>query len=199
MKHKFRQKYLSKLKSLPVTNRLKRDKAVSKKLLDSIYCSSAKDILLYWPLKIEPDIRGAINTLRRKGYNLYLPFMEGKSFKMVPFRYPMREKKYNIYESGSSNRKIKKIDLAVVPIIGIDNRMRRIGFGQGMYDRFFSKLQQKPDVIFVQSTPCISTLPLGNHQDVDAKQLITPFISYKATRIGNAVRNIDRRSCGSRS
>ncbi len=42
--------------------------------------------------------------------NIYLPFMEGESFKMVPFRLPLSKKKFDIFEAGNTYRIIKKIN-----------------------------------------------------------------------------------------
>ncbi|MCW8953544.1 MAG: 5-formyltetrahydrofolate cyclo-ligase, partial [Sulfurimonas sp.] len=68
-------------------------------------------VLCYAPLPFEPDIRKTINTIRKK-CDIFVPFMEGESFKMVPFRLPLKKKKFGIYEAGNTLRNIKKIDIA---------------------------------------------------------------------------------------
>lgn len=69
--------------------------------------------------------------------------MQGESFKMVPFRLPLKKKKFGIYEAGNSLRDIKNIDVAIVPVVGVDGNLQRVGFGKGMYDRFFEKLKKE--------------------------------------------------------
>ena len=94
--------------------------------------------------------------------------MEGKSFKMVSYRLPLKKKKFGIYEAGNTIRNIKKIDIAVVPVVGVDGRLQRVGFGKGMYDRFFEKLEKKmysinvKDKSLIFNTDLAETLELYN-------------------------------------
>ncbi len=193
MKSRFRADCLNTLQNLPKQTALHRNKMINRALRFELFGKKIKTILLYWSIDSEPDLRDLLFWLRRRGVEVYLPFMEGESFKMVPFRYPMRKKRFNIYESGNTYRDINKIDLAIVPVVGVDNIMRRIGFGKGMYDRFFERLIDKPEIIFVQSKPCISTIPLCQNHDISTDLLITPYSSYKAARKSYAVRNSIRR------
>jgi 5-formyltetrahydrofolate cyclo-ligase len=99
--------------------------------------------------------------------------MEGKSFKMVPFRLPLKRKKFGIMEAGNSLRIINKIDIAIVPVVGIDKNLQRVGFGKGMYDRFFPTLKQKPFTVFVQLEPCITKKRLCDAYDIRADYYIS--------------------------
>ena len=150
-------------------------------------------MLLFWPLGSEPDVRALIHALRRRGVHVYLPFMEGASFRMVPFRYPLERKKFAIFEPGISHRNIKKIDLAVVPAVGVDAQARRIGFGKGMYDRFFATLKTKPITIFVQLERCMTHEKICDDYDVSADVLLTPTDCFKAAGITYDKRNTLRR------
>jgi 5-formyltetrahydrofolate cyclo-ligase len=87
----------------------------------------AKNILLYIPLDIEVDTTLLINELRKEKKIVYVPFMEDDSFKIVKYRLPLHKKKFNIKEPTNSFLKPNKIDLAVVPIVGIDVLNKRIG------------------------------------------------------------------------
>ncbi len=134
-----------------------------------------KNILLYFPLENEVDIRRIIVKLRKKN-NILLPFMQNKSFKIVPFRLPLQKKKFNIYEAGDSFKKINNIDIAIVPVVGVDGNLQRIGFGAGMYDRFFAKLKKKPYTIFIQKDLCYTRKYVCDDFDVKADMFITPKI-----------------------
>jgi len=153
-KAEFRRTCLERLRTVAKHGRYVRSKLVQRRLYDAIGDAKGRSVLLFWPLGTEPDIRPLIHRLRREGWRVYLPFMEGASFRMVPFRYPLKRKKFGIFEAGTSTKKIKKIDIAVVPAVGVDGRVRRIGFGKGMYDRFFATLGTKPKTIFVQLARC---------------------------------------------
>ena len=189
----FRVHCLEKQRSVWAHNRLERDKRLGDALYGELRGSKGKSVLLFWPLESEPDLRPLLHRLRRERWQVYLPFMVGASFRMVPFRYPMIRKKFGIYEPGYSNRKINKIDIAVVPAVGVDARARRIGFGKGMYDRFFAALKKKPKTIFVQLEECMTNEKICDDYDVAADVLLTPSARYEAAGTTHDKRNTLRR------
>jgi len=69
---------------------------------------------------------------------------------------------------------LSKIDMAVVPVVGVDGKLRRIGFGKGMYDRFFAKLKEKPITVFVQLMKCYTKQNITDDFDIKADIYITP-------------------------
>jgi len=147
-----------------------------------------KRILLYIPLNNEVDIRSLIVKLRREKKDIFVPFMEKDSFKMVKYSFPLKKKKFSILEPFNKNKTLAKIDLAIVPIIGMDKSFKRVGFGKGMYDRFFSKLSYKPKIVFVQLRPCISEKIVTDEFDIKADE----FVSFK-TRRKNVDNNFNSR------
>ncbi len=188
-----RKKCLKTLRTLSRHDQRSRNARLNAKLLKTPELLKAKSVLAFWPLDMEPDIRRTIETMRRHK-KVYLPFMEDDSFKMVPFRLPLELKKFGIYEPGNTKLKIKKIDVAIVPAVGVDGEGRRIGFGKGMYDRFFAKLKHKPYVIFVQSKLCNTSKYICDEYDVKADLLITPQAYYAAAKgTNNDKRNTLRR------
>ncbi|MDP3466670.1 MAG: 5-formyltetrahydrofolate cyclo-ligase [Sulfuricurvum sp.] len=172
-KSDFRTDCLQKLRNLPKSGKIYRDVRVNYHLLRVLRKYKSKRILCYWPFGFEADIRKTILALRAKK-SLYLPFMDDVSFKMVPFRYPLEHKAFGIYEPRVSNLNIKLIDIAIVPVVGVDGTGARVGFGKGMYDRFFPTLRSKPLTIFVQSSRCTTSLPLCDEYDISGDLLITP-------------------------
>ena len=172
-KAKFREKCLKKLYNLAPHNRLYRDSLVNKKLLKELRSIRNKSILFYYPLGNEVDLRKIINIIRKTN-DVYIPFMEDESFKMVRFRLPLYKKKFGIFEAGNSFRKINKVDIAIVPAIGVDSNLQRIGFGKGMYDRFFAKLKKKPYTIFLQADECYTKEKVCDSYDVSCDVLLTP-------------------------
>ena len=158
-----------------IHNPYKRDKRLCKQLLHLVFFLKARSVLLYHPLSIEADIRSVIGTCRRKKKRVYVPFMEGISFKMVQWRLPLSTKKFNIQEPKNSFAVKPKIDLAVVPVIGVDGLLRRIGFGKGMYDRFFDSLEKKPPIAFVQREFCMTQSLIGEPFDIAADIYLTPY------------------------
>jgi 5-formyltetrahydrofolate cyclo-ligase len=172
-KSDFRIQCLKQQKNLSKEGNFYRNAQVNHHLLDLLHHLRGKRILVYWPFGFEADIRKTIGVLRAKN-SLYLPFMDDVSFKMVPLRYPLERKSFGIYEPRFSNLKIKLIDIAIVPVVGVDRTGARIGFGKGMYDRFFPTLKSKPLTIFVQSSRCTSSLSLCDDYDVKGDLFVTP-------------------------
>ena len=150
---------------------------ISKKLGDEIYklAKNYKRILLFIPLKNEPDIRWVINRLRREKKEIYVPFMQDLSFKMVKYTLPLKKKKFSILEPLNKNKTLAKIDLAIVPVVGMDKSFKRVGFGKGMYDRFFANLKYRPKIVFVQLIPCISKDIVTDSFDIKADE----YLSFK--------------------
>lgn len=174
-KSDFRKECIKKLKFCSKTSKLKKDKFISKEILKIIKFEKPKNILLYLPLGMEVDVRPLLNVLRKKRkYNIFVPYMVGNSLKIVPFRLPLKTKKYNIQEPNFSNFSYRiDLDLAIVPIVGYDESFRRVGFGVGFYDRFFSTLKSKPKIIFTQLCSCKATNILTLEHDVKADYIIT--------------------------
>jgi len=155
----------------------------SKKIGWQLYniCKDYKNILFFIPMQNEVDIHWVLKKLRREKKNIFVPFMEDLSFKMVKYQLPLKKKKFSILEPVNKQKTLVKIDLALVPIVGFDSTFRRIGFGKGMYDRFFENLKYKPEVVFVQLKPCFSKSILTEKHDIRANEYIS-FNIYKRSK-----------------
>jgi 5-formyltetrahydrofolate cyclo-ligase len=136
----------------------------------------AESIFLYIPLGIEVDIDPLIRRLRRQHLSLFVPFMEGESFRLVKYRMPLEMKQYGIKEPRNSRVYRKRdIDLAIVPMIGTDPTLRRVGFGKGMYDRFFEREKKYiKKTVFVSRILCQCKSIVTDHYDVAADMIVTP-------------------------
>ena len=174
-KELFRKNCLNKLRKSQTHNKKYRDNVVNSQIISLLKNKKGLNVLMYWPLDLEVDIRKSLYEIRKNNH-VYLPFMEEISFKMVPFRLPLSRKKFNIYEAGNSFKNIIKIDVAIIPAVGVDRRSRRIGFGKGMYDRFFEKLKKDPYKIFIQSQICYSKKDICDDHDISCDMLITPRV-----------------------
>jgi 5-formyltetrahydrofolate cyclo-ligase len=152
---------------------------LNRKLMKELKRLKGKDILFYYPLAMEANILKVLIKMRQTS-NVYLPFMEGESFKMVPFRLPLKKKKFGIFEAGNTHRNINKIDIAIVPAIGVDGNLQRIGFGKGMYDRFFPTLNKRPYTIFIQKEFCYTKELICDEYDIKCDLLLTPKICLRS-------------------
>ena len=178
----FRQKCIKTMKNAPKSTKYYRDTIINELLLKEIKRLKPKSILFYYPLEFEADIRKTLLKVH-KICDVYLPFMQDKSLKVVPFRLPLKKKKFGIYEAGNTLKNINKIDIAIVPAVGVDGKLQRIGFGKGMYDRFFENLKKKPYTIFVQPNICFTKEFICDEYDIACDLLLTPkIIKRRSTR-----------------
>ncbi|MEA3352695.1 MAG: 5-formyltetrahydrofolate cyclo-ligase [Campylobacterota bacterium] len=175
-KDNFRKLCFKKLQYDSKNGKIKKDKTICLKILKIIDLHKPKNILLYIPLDNEVDVRFLINILRkRKDVEVYVPFMKDKSFVPVKYRLPLRKKRFGIKEPVASRFKNNKIslDMVIVPIVGVDCTFRRVGFGAGMYDRFFPTLQKKPVTVFTQLTMCYTNDVVTDKYDIRPDYIIT--------------------------
>ncbi|RDU65661.1 5-formyltetrahydrofolate cyclo-ligase [Helicobacter sp. MIT 14-3879] len=144
------------------------DKKIIELIKKEILKFKPKNILLYLPMNIEINIYPLIFYFKKqKNIKIFSPFIIDDSFKIVPFRLPLSKNKYNIYQTNNSNFiNFNKLDLAIIPIVGIDIDFRRIGFGKGMYDRFYARLKNKPINIFVSRILSFSNIKITNYYDI---------------------------------
>jgi len=191
-KTKFRQNCIKKLRSISSHNKIYKDAMVNFRLQKELSSLKYKKILLFNPMGFESNIIKTINKLRAK-CDIFTPFMVEQSFKMVPFRLPLKKKKFGIYEAGNTLRDIKKIDIAIVPIVGVDGNLQRIGFGKGMYDRFFAKLKKRPYIIFIQPELCYTKEFICDDYDITCDLLITSNIKMQNKGRKNVKRDTNRR------
>jgi len=175
-KKQFREYCLKRLKKVSVVGRYKKDKEVLERLYRLIVQSNARKIMLYLPLKTEVNLYPLIKQLRREKRELYVPFMEGKSFRVVKYRYPLEKKYFGIKEPKDSKQyRIKRLDIAIVPIVGMDVTHRRVGFGKGMYDRFFEKeIKNINKIVFVARDLCYCKENITDHYDIRADSIVVP-------------------------
>uniref|UniRef100_UPI004047F0A7 5-formyltetrahydrofolate cyclo-ligase n=1 Tax=Aliarcobacter sp. TaxID=2321116 RepID=UPI004047F0A7 len=173
-KSDFRKSCIKRLEFTSLFLKYYKNKIIVRELKDFIKRNESKNILLYIPLGIEVDVKPLIVSLRKlKNVNVYVPYMQGDSFKIVKYRLPLYKKKFGIKEPNNSFVKPAKIDLAIIPVVGVDALYKRIGYGKGMYDRFFDRLNYKPTMIFTQLVLCKSEKILSDNYDIQADYIIT--------------------------
>ena len=174
-KKAFRASCLEKLRKASQRGAYQKDKKILQKVYSEIVASKAQTIMLYLPLQTEVNLYPLILKLRKEGRKLYVPFMEGKSFRLVKYRLPLEKKKFGIKEPKDSKQyRQKAIDMAIVPIVGLDVTQRRVGFGKGMYDRFFEKERKNiKTTVFLARELCYSEEIITDDFDVSADIIIT--------------------------
>jgi len=98
----------------------------------------------YYPSNYEVNILSFLEKLSKKKFKIALPVINssgGMSFRSWIFKEPLYVNKFGILEPKSSKKKIIP-DLIMVPLVAFDNRLNRIGYGKGYYDRSLKKINK---------------------------------------------------------
>ncbi len=95
----------------------------------------------YYPVNYEIDCIEILNFFEKKNYKISLPII-GKGNSMEFYKYSFKDElylnKYGIPEP--TKKKIVYPDILFVPLVGFDDRLYRLGYGGGYYDRYLNKL-----------------------------------------------------------
>jgi len=108
----------------------------------------ARNIGGYYPFNYELNILNILEVFEKKNdFTISLPRITKNNemnFFMWSKNEPLRINKYGIPEPISK----KKIypDILLIPLVGFDENLNRLGYGGGYYDRYLSKAQN--DKIF---------------------------------------------------
>ncbi len=171
-KQRFRKACLKKLRESPPLLRYAKDKKIIRQIEHILDREKPRSVLFYLPMDLEVDLRSLMDKYKKK-LKIFVPFIEEESFKMVEYRLPLEKNSFGILEPKSAFFAHKKVDLIIVPVVGVDGNMQRVGFGKGMYDRFFEKLHKKPVVLFVQREQCYTPQHLCDMYDIRCDYYIT--------------------------
>jgi 5-formyltetrahydrofolate cyclo-ligase len=163
------------------------------KLLNEL---KVKSVMIYNPLPYEPNFYFLKRILVKK-YEIFVPFMLGISLEMVKSRLPLITRgKFGVKEPVSTKIFKKRIDVVIVPVLGVDGNMARIGHGKGFYDRFFASLPYRPIVIFVEIIDNFTNEIITQDFDISGDFYLTPNKIYKKRGIYDRDFNRFRNRCG---
>lgn len=128
-----------------------------KKLRECEYYKSAKNVLIFYPLKYE------VNTLEllNEDKNFYLPRVNGEDLEICSFKSgdELRISDLKIKEPVGEPILPEKIDLAIIPALAIDADNKRLGYGGGFYDRFLNKHKNIKSVVLIPKELTVKKLP----------------------------------------
>ena len=97
----------------------------------------------YYPSYYEVDILKFLEEASRKKFKIVLPVIKSStkmSFKLWTFKKPLYINNYGILEPKSKKELIP--NLILVPLVAFDNKLNRIGYGKGYYDRSLEKIKK---------------------------------------------------------
>ena len=99
----------------------------------------------YYPSNYEVNILKFLEEASKKKFRITLPVIKLSDnkmcFKSWVFKEPLYVNKFGILEPKNSKKEITP-DLILVPLVAFDNKLNRIGYGKGYYDRSLQKISK---------------------------------------------------------
>lgn len=109
-----------------------------------------KNIGGYFPVNFEVDDLEILKNFERKNFKISLPVIK-KNFQMDFYQWSFTEilkiNKYGIPEPEAKN--LIYPEILLVPLVGFDLKLNRLGYGGGFYDRLIKKLSQKKKILTI--------------------------------------------------
>lgn len=131
--------------------RVAMSRAIAEGLDAAIGDIAGRMVSLYWPFRGEPDLRPWMASINERGGRTALPIVIEKGQPLIFRAYVPGDR----LEKGIWNIPIPAEgepvlpDIVISPIVGIDPRNYRLGYGGGFFDRTLAAMPFKPLVIGV--------------------------------------------------
>ena len=135
MKKELRRKLIEIRKN--IENKDQKSEKIAKTLLSQPFFQSAQTVMVYLSYRDEVDTLWLIDEMLALGKRLCAPVcqangvMVAKEFRSIN---ELVSGAYGILEP--QGEEVTDIDLVIVPGVGFNERLHRIGYGAGYYDRF---------------------------------------------------------------
>lgn len=117
------------------------------------HIKKGRRIGVYWPVGKELRLDGFVQTALKRGARLYLPYIEAGARRLWFTRYyghpsqqPERRRgraKLHIPQFAGEKLRVHRLDLLLVPIVGIDRCGYRLGQAGGFYDATLAQMQYR--------------------------------------------------------
>ena len=161
--------------AIPADERTAMSTAIAEQLDAIVGDVSSRTVSLYWPFRGEPDLRPWMASLVARGGTPALPLVVEKAHPLVfrAYRPGDRLEKgvWNIPIPAEGDPVIP--DIVIAPLVGVDPKNYRLGYGGGFFDRTLAALPKKPLVIGVgyemQRIPTIHAQP----HDIPMDRIVT--------------------------
>ena len=107
---------------------------------------NSKKIIIggYYPANYEVNILKFLEEASKKKFKIALPVVKSEKkmmFESWIFKDPLYVSKFGILEPKQTSREIIP-DFIMVPLVAFDNKLNRIGYGKGYYDRSLRKISK---------------------------------------------------------
>lgn len=146
-----RERLIAARLAFPADTRAAMSAAIAARLDAIVGDVSGRIVSLYWPFRGEPDLRPWMASLAARGGRPALPVVIEKARPLIFREYRpgdrLEKGVWNIPVPAEGDPVIP--DIVIAPLVGVDVRNYRLGYGGGFFDRTLASLPRKPLVIGV--------------------------------------------------
>jgi 5-formyltetrahydrofolate cyclo-ligase len=186
-KAELRARVLARRSALPADQRAQAGRAIRDALLDRPEVQMAGTIAAYYSIGAEPDTRGLVYALWKRGSYVLLPVLrpdgdldwasyEGPD-SLVPGPRGLREPS----EPTRGVDAVARADAVLVPALAVDGAGRRLGRGGGSYDRALARVGPLiPLIALVYDEELVGHVPSEGH-DVPVRATASPRAGITVT------------------
>ena len=179
-KAELRAQILARRSALPADRRTAAGKLIRDAVLDAPQVQMAGTIAAYYSVGAEPDTRGLVFALWKRGSYVLLPVLrpdgdldwasyEGPD-SLVPGPRGLRQPG----EAPRGVDAVARADAVLVPALAVDAAGRRLGRGGGSYDRALARVGPLvPLIALVYDDELVEHVPVAPH-DIPVRAAVTP-------------------------
>ena len=113
------------------------------KLLKNLFNKNV-NFSFYYPANYEVNTLTFLKEAAKKKYKIALPVIKSSTimqFKSWMYKESLYVSKFGTLEPKKSNRELLP-DFILVPLVAFDEKLNRIGYGKGYYDRILKKISK---------------------------------------------------------
>ncbi len=139
----------------------------------------------YWPVHAEINVMPLMTHLLGLGYACALPQIKGKNlpltFRAWHDKTPMRVGLDEMKEPDPAHAAVVTPDVLIVPLLAFDAAGRRLGYGNGLYDRTILQLKKTHKILSVgvaYDSQKLDQIPAGE-QDFKMDMIVTDKHVFK--------------------
>jgi len=121
------------------------------KLIKKEFFKKKITIAGYYPSNYEVDILNFLEIASKRNFKIVLPVIKSSkvmNFRSWHFKETLYLSKFGTLEPKKTNKELIP-DFILVPLVAYDNKMNRIGYGKGYYDRILKKISIRKKIVSI--------------------------------------------------
>lgn len=128
-------------------------------------------VFVYLSYSSEAPTDNLVEALREQGYFIYCPRVEGKRLAMVAYGDDFTLNERGIREPVGEETD-EEMDFVITPLLAVDKRGNRLGYGGGYYDRYFAENKNAVRIGYCYDFQIVKSVP-NTSADIPLQYIVT--------------------------